>query len=67
MQQAPELLALVPCGHRATCGPCTARLLLPALMRRWATTAAGAAGPGASAACPICRAAVTSGLRVFDC
>lgn len=68
LQEANELLALVPCGHRATCGACTARLLLPALMQRWAQEAAAeAAAAGTACLCPVCRGSVTGSLRVYDC
>lgn len=56
LEPANELLALLPCGHRATCATCTARLLIPALM-----------APSAACRCPVCRASVTGSLRVFDC
>ena len=68
LQEGGELLALIPCGHRATCATCTARLLLPGLMKRLAAAGNGAA-PGSNAAnsdcagchCPVCRAEVRRG------
>lgn len=67
LQDGQELLALIPCGHRATCQSCTARLLLPGLMASLAAAAAdgeapgggaGAGGGGEACRCPVCRAEV---------
>lgn len=46
-----ELVALVPCGHRTACGECAALLLGAEEGKR---------------RCPICRAQVSSSIRVFD-
>lgn len=64
LQGGGELIALIPCGHRATCGTCTARLMLPALAARWAGAGGAAAEPPCR--CPVCRSEVTGSLRVFD-
>lgn len=67
LQDGQELLALIPCGHRATCQCCTTRLLLPGLMASLAVAAADGETPGGGAGagggsdacrCPVCRAEV---------